>query len=329
MANRYRSPIHSLWITLMLALCVGLSLAQGAPGQATGLTVTQVSGGALLSWTAPSGAVDGYEIVRRRPYKGEATLMTLVENTGNTSTTYIDETATEVGVRYTYRVKAILNGVRGKRSNYDYVDIVSLEPTAIPTEPPTAIPTEPPTVIPTEAPTAIPTEAPTEIPTQPLKAVVKQAPTATATQQVESAPQLLVFTDDEGDDEPTAEPSRVADCSFSYEAGTMPGEASTLVMYYVFADRPVIKAIPSCFDRYLSLHTTSMDIMATTHTTTLDGCEVKFGAERMAKRSVRQLDGTLVSEDIKITYVYSPCVLGMFIYLDEYTGVFIVRDGDL
>ena len=63
-----------------------------------------------LSWDAPeedADAVEGYEILRRRPNRDEDTPQTLVANTGSTGTGYTDATATEAGVRYTYRVKAI------------------------------------------------------------------------------------------------------------------------------------------------------------------------------------------------------------------------------
>ena len=75
-----------------------------------------------LSWTAPAGQVDGYEILCRRPKQGENELQTLVSNTGSSATSYTDTTATEPGERYFYRVKAIRNGVRSQRSNFAKAD---------------------------------------------------------------------------------------------------------------------------------------------------------------------------------------------------------------
>ena len=75
--------------------------------------------GVALSWDAleeDADAVEGYEILRRRPNRDEDTPQTLVANTGSAGTGYTD--ATEAGVRYTYRVKAIRDGERSPWSNY-------------------------------------------------------------------------------------------------------------------------------------------------------------------------------------------------------------------
>ena len=79
-----------------------------------------VDGGVELKWSAPTedaASVEGYEILRCRPNRGEPRFTTLVSDTGDTETTYIDATAIEAGARYTYRVKAIRNGERSGRSN--------------------------------------------------------------------------------------------------------------------------------------------------------------------------------------------------------------------
>ena len=63
-----------------------------------------------LSWTAPAEDVDsitGYEILRA---VGEGALATLVDDTGNTATSYHDATATQTGETYAYTVKAIRGG---------------------------------------------------------------------------------------------------------------------------------------------------------------------------------------------------------------------------
>ena len=92
-------------------------------------------GGVALRWLPPAedaASVDGYEILRGRPNQGEGTLMTLVSDTGGTDTTYFDATAVASGARYTYRVKAIRNGVRSDWSNVSQV----LRPPAAPPPPP-------------------------------------------------------------------------------------------------------------------------------------------------------------------------------------------------
>ena len=109
-------------------------------GRPTNLTASASADGVTLNWTAPPGPVDGYEILRRRPWQGESQLQTLVANTGSSVTTYTDTSATEAGVRYTYRVKAIRNGKRSNRSNFARVD----RPTATHTPvPPTNTPVPP------------------------------------------------------------------------------------------------------------------------------------------------------------------------------------------
>ena len=90
-------------------------------GRPQNLTASVVADGVSLSWDAPAGQVDGYEILRRRRFLGEDSLQTLVADTGSSATTYTDSTATE-STRYTYRVKAIRNGERSRRSNFARVD---------------------------------------------------------------------------------------------------------------------------------------------------------------------------------------------------------------
>ena len=73
------------------------------------LTVELVDGQVSLNWDAPAedaASVTGYEILRS-PLNGEDTLGTLVADTGNANTAYVDATANESCVRYTYQVKAI------------------------------------------------------------------------------------------------------------------------------------------------------------------------------------------------------------------------------
>ena len=65
------------------------------------------SAGVELAWDAPAAdaeSVTGYEILRA---VGDGDLATLVANTGSADTTYTDDTATEAGESYAYRVKAL------------------------------------------------------------------------------------------------------------------------------------------------------------------------------------------------------------------------------
>ena len=48
---------------------------------------------------------------------GEGTLRVYVSDTGNTDTTFTD-TSTAIGVRHTYRVRAINSAGAGPRSNF-------------------------------------------------------------------------------------------------------------------------------------------------------------------------------------------------------------------
>ena len=86
------------------------------PGKPTSLTGTSAAGGISLQWVAPSGSVDDYQIVRRRPESphNEKTLMNYATST---STSYTDA-AVEDSVRYVYRVYARLNDVLSRKSNF-------------------------------------------------------------------------------------------------------------------------------------------------------------------------------------------------------------------
>ena len=91
------------------------------------LEVNITNGAVTLYWDAPrmdSESVTGYEILRKRPTKGEKKLKTYVNNTNSTNTTYTDLNATEAEVRYAYRVKALRNdGTKSKRSNFAKIDL--------------------------------------------------------------------------------------------------------------------------------------------------------------------------------------------------------------
>jgi len=117
-----------LCLFLLGALPLSLVMAQQTPALAapTELSASLSAEGITLTWTAPDGQVDGYEILRRRPKLGETELATLVDNTGSSETSYTDTSATEPGVRYTYRVKTIRGDNRSDLSGFVRIDFVSV-----------------------------------------------------------------------------------------------------------------------------------------------------------------------------------------------------------
>ena len=91
----------------------------GEDSTATATASTFVS----LSWTAPAedaDSVTGYEILRA---VGEGDMATLVDDTGNTATSYTDATATQSGTSYTYKVKAIRGEDRSQASGQAQVQL--------------------------------------------------------------------------------------------------------------------------------------------------------------------------------------------------------------
>ncbi|WP_419553218.1 choice-of-anchor R domain-containing protein [Candidatus Poriferisodalis sp.] len=130
-----------LSILLIAAAVLAALIVPGATAQAqaqnertppSNLVARLVQGGVELTWDRPAQndeSVDGYEILRRRPNRGEQTLTTLMPDTATTDTAYFDTTATEPGVRYNYRVKAIRNGVTSRPSNTATVLVLLSAPT--------------------------------------------------------------------------------------------------------------------------------------------------------------------------------------------------------
>ena len=91
----------------------------GAPANLTGVAGDN---GITLSWEAPAGPVDGYEVMRRLPFQGESDLQTYVADTGSSATSWTDSSATVAGERYVYRVKALRGGAKSDRSNFVRID---------------------------------------------------------------------------------------------------------------------------------------------------------------------------------------------------------------
>ena len=94
----------------------------------TNLSATLVDGTVALRWDAPAAdaaSITGYQILRRRPGYDAAGEFHAVATTAATPTTYIDGSV-EVGMSYTYRVKAWRGAVLSGWSNYVRIDVVSL-----------------------------------------------------------------------------------------------------------------------------------------------------------------------------------------------------------
>ena len=89
------------------------------PGRPLNLTVAANEDGAVtLRWDDPDDdSITGYQILRRRPTKGEPTLLVHVNDTGSSATEYTDSDVTP-DVGHTYRVKAINPAGLSRWSNF-------------------------------------------------------------------------------------------------------------------------------------------------------------------------------------------------------------------
>ncbi len=87
-----------------------------APGRVTGVSASATADSVSLSWNAPSdgGDVTGYRVLRRAP-DSEANFQTLVEDSGDTETSWTDNSAS-AGTKYIYRVQALGDGGEGRLS---------------------------------------------------------------------------------------------------------------------------------------------------------------------------------------------------------------------
>ncbi len=135
-STRKRQPA-SLPIRILALLCPLMLfaatqspvVAQTPPLAApTDLTANVSAEGITLSWTAPVGTVDGYEILRQVPAQGETELATLEDNTGSSLNSYTDTSATTLGERYIYRVKTIRGADRSEQSQPVQVDFPATAP---------------------------------------------------------------------------------------------------------------------------------------------------------------------------------------------------------
>ena len=93
------------------------------PPAPSNLTSTLNSDGSImLTWTAPDDdSVTGYQILRRRPRMGEASLLVYVNDTGSAATSYTDPSTSD-DTLYVYRVKARSSAGLSGWSNYVNVD---------------------------------------------------------------------------------------------------------------------------------------------------------------------------------------------------------------
>lgn len=126
---RLALPLHALLCACMLIPAPQYPVIAQAPttlAAPTNLTASVSAEGVTLSWTAPVGPVDGYEILRWSALQDETEPTTLVENIGSSGTSYTDTSATTPGDRYAYRVKAIRGDERSAASYFVTVHFVSV-----------------------------------------------------------------------------------------------------------------------------------------------------------------------------------------------------------
>ena len=97
------------------------------PGRPLNLTVAANEDGTVtLRWDDPDDdSITGYQILRRRPTKGEPTLLVHVNDTGSSATEYTDSDVTP-NVRHVYRVKAI--NAAGLSSWSNFVRVTPTQP---------------------------------------------------------------------------------------------------------------------------------------------------------------------------------------------------------
>lgn len=129
--RRANPPPRMLGLFCLILLCAAplapvMAQDTSPPAAPTDLAATVSAEGISLTWTAPEGQVDGYEILRRLPLQGENELTTLVDNTGSSDASYTDTSATTPGERYYYRVKTIRGDDRSVGSDSVEIDFVTI-----------------------------------------------------------------------------------------------------------------------------------------------------------------------------------------------------------
>lgn len=131
--GRFPLLVLALPCLFLLAAAQSPALAQDPPAPAapTGLSASVSAEGVTITWTAPEGTVDGYEILRRRPAQSETTLTTLVDDTGDSNTSYTDTSATTLGEQYIYGVKTIRGADRSDVSSTVTVDFPNVLPVTV------------------------------------------------------------------------------------------------------------------------------------------------------------------------------------------------------
>ena len=90
------------------------------------LTAAVKQGALTLRWDAPAQhaeSVTGYQVLRRRPLEGEKDLLLVERDTGGDATSWVDYDATQGGVSYVYRVKALRDGAVSHRSNFTKITL--------------------------------------------------------------------------------------------------------------------------------------------------------------------------------------------------------------
>ena len=90
------------------------------------LTAAVKQGALTLRWDAPAQhaeSVTGYQVLRRRPLEGEKDLLLVDRDTGDDATSWVDYDATQGGVSYVYRVKALRDGAVSHRSNFTKITL--------------------------------------------------------------------------------------------------------------------------------------------------------------------------------------------------------------
>ena len=101
----------------------GLTTPADPPAAPQGLAGVAATGSVTLTWDDPGDAsITGYQVLRRnRAVDATGVFHILIEDTGTTSTSYVDTTA-QPEASYVYRVKAHNAAGLGPRSTFTRVD---------------------------------------------------------------------------------------------------------------------------------------------------------------------------------------------------------------